>query len=90
MIEDFKRGAIWTGSHRRRLGGARQDKGFAAQFAYIADVVRGAAEPPDPQSVFLSTLTTLAAAKSLESGTAEGVVLRPEAPDATPSPAGSR
>ena len=63
-----------------RLGGPRQDKGFAAQFAYIADVVRGAAEHPDPESVFLSTLTTLAAAKSLESGTAEGVVLQPEAP----------
>ena len=72
------------------LGNARQHKGFAAQFDCVANVLRGSAEPPDPQSYFLSTLTTLAAARSLESGTAEGVVLQPEALDSTPIPGGGK
>ncbi len=90
VIEDFKRGAIWNGSDLRKLGGTRQDKGFAAQFGQLADVIRGGAEQPDPQSFFLSTLATLAAARSLESGMAEPVVLQPETVDTTVSPVESR
>jgi predicted dehydrogenase/threonine dehydrogenase-like Zn-dependent dehydrogenase len=85
LIEDFKTGAIWMRGNRRKLGGARQDKGFAAQYSWIANVVTGRADPPDPWSFFLSTLTTLAAARSIETGAAEGVVLQHETLEVTPA-----
>jgi hypothetical protein len=42
-------------------------------------VARGEAEPPAPESFYLSTLATLAAARSLETGRPEMVTERPRA-----------
>lgn len=78
VIEDFRRGGVWTGGGRRRLGSHRQDKGFSSHFELIRDVVKGEAEPPAPESFFLSTLATLAAARSLETGRPEMVTERPQ------------
>lgn len=75
-IDDFRRGAIWRAGRPRRIGGRRQDKGFTAQYRLLADVVAGRRQPPDPASFYLSTLTTLAAARSLETGNPEPVVER--------------
>lgn len=74
VIEDFRAGAVWKDRRRRRLGSRKQDKGFAAQFAFIAAVIREDADPPSRDSFLLPTLATLAAARSLESGRAEAVV----------------
>jgi predicted dehydrogenase/threonine dehydrogenase-like Zn-dependent dehydrogenase len=74
VIDDFRRGAIWDSRRRRRLGSGRQDKGFEGQFATLADIVRGKAEPPSPDGYAISTLTTLAAVRSLETGHPEPVV----------------
>jgi predicted dehydrogenase len=74
VIEDFRRGAIWSGRQRQRLGGTRQDKGFDGQFAMLAGALRGESDPPSPDSVYVSTLCTLAAARSLETGRPESVV----------------
>jgi predicted dehydrogenase len=74
LIDDFKRGEVWRGRRRQRIGGRRQDKGFAAQFAEIAAVLRGEADPPAAEGFMLSTLATLAAARSLEVGQAVPVV----------------
>jgi len=79
VIEDFRSGGVWKGGRKRRLGGRRQDKGFASQFELIRDVARGEAEPPAPESFYLSTLATLAAARSLETGRPEMVTERPRA-----------
>ena len=73
VIEDFRSGSVWKGGRRRSLGGRRQDKGFSAHFELLRDVARGEAEPPAPESFYLSTLTTLAAARSLETGRPETV-----------------
>ena len=73
-IEDYRRGRIWRGSHKDRLGGRRQDKGFTAQFTWLAEISRGEVEPPSPESFWLSSLVTLAAARSLESGQTEPVL----------------
>jgi len=59
---------------KRKLGGKKQDKGWAAQYELLAKVVRGEAEAPPPESYFVSSLATLAAARSLETGRAEPVV----------------
>ncbi len=85
-IEDFRRGRIWHGRRKARLGGSRQDKGFAAQFAYLAKLVRGEVDPPAPERSWLSSLATLAAARSLETGRPE-IVLDVESeriPESTP------
>jgi predicted dehydrogenase len=74
VVEDFGRGALWKGSKRVRLGGRRQDKGFGAHFDFLLEVASGRAEPPDPESFYLATLATLAAARSLETGRTEAVV----------------
>jgi predicted dehydrogenase/threonine dehydrogenase-like Zn-dependent dehydrogenase len=87
-IDDFRGGAVWTGGRRETVGGRRQDKGFDAQFQTVAKVLRGEAEPPPPESFFVSALATLAAARSLETGRPE-VVFEPVDPTATPEPAGS-
>ena len=80
VIDDFRHGEIWNGRKRRRLGGRRRDKGFEAQFDRVASVVRGEQAPPDPESFYLTTLATLAASRSLETGAAEPVVERSEDP----------
>jgi predicted dehydrogenase/threonine dehydrogenase-like Zn-dependent dehydrogenase len=77
-IDDFRSGAIWTGHRRRRLGGRRRDKGHSAQFAAIAAVARGEADPPEAEAAVVSTLATLAAARSLGTGTTEPIVMAPE------------
>jgi predicted dehydrogenase len=73
-IDDFRRGRVWRGRRKERLGGGRQDKGFAAQFGYFAKVIRGDAEAPTADGSWLTTLVTLAAARSLETGEPELVV----------------
>jgi predicted dehydrogenase/NADPH:quinone reductase-like Zn-dependent oxidoreductase len=80
VIEDFKAGTIWGDGSKRTLRARRQDKGFAAQFEWIAGVLRGDAGPPPVESYLLSTLATLAGARSLETGRAEQIV-QPEVPE---------
>jgi hypothetical protein len=74
VIDDFKRAGVWTGGRHSRKGGGRQDKGFTTQFALLAEIVRGREEPPPVESFFITTLATLAAARSLETGEAVPVV----------------
>jgi predicted dehydrogenase/threonine dehydrogenase-like Zn-dependent dehydrogenase len=81
VIDDFRSGGVWKGGRKRRLGGRRQDKGFSSHFELIRGVARGEAEPPAPESFYLSTLATLAAARSLETGRPEMVTERPRAGD---------
>jgi predicted dehydrogenase len=73
-IDDFRRGRVWRGRRKDRLGGGRQDKGFAAQFGDLAKVMRGEAEAPASDDFWLTTVATLAAARSLETGEPEHVV----------------
>ena len=73
VIDDFKRGAIWA-PRRRGLGGRAQDKGFARQYAAIAAIAAGEADPPAPDSFVVSTLATLAAARALGTGNPETVI----------------
>ena len=73
-IDDYRRGRVWRGHRKERLGGGRQDKGFAAQFAYLAKLMRGEAEAPTADGSWITTLVTLAAARSLETGEPELVV----------------
>ena len=76
VIDDFRRGEVWKGRKRVGLGGRRQDKGFSEHFDLLSEVTSGKAEPPDPEGFYLSTLATLAAARSLETGRPEAVVER--------------
>ena len=71
LIDNFGRGEVWRGRDRSRLGGRTQDKGFAGQYELVARVVRGEAEAPRAESFYVSTLVTLAAARSLETAKAE-------------------
>lgn len=71
MIDDFRRGQIWRGRDRRRLGGGRQDKGYGGQYEMVAKVVRGETEPPAAEGYYLATLATLAAVRSLQTGVPE-------------------
>jgi predicted dehydrogenase len=73
-IDDYRRGRVWRGRQRERLGGARQDKGFAAQFDRIAKVMRGEVDGPATDGFWITTMVTLAAARSLETGAPELVV----------------
>ena len=73
-IDDYRRVRIWRGRRKERLGGRRQDKGFAAQFGYLAKLMRGEQVAPEPDGIWLTTLVTLAAARSLETGEPELVV----------------
>jgi predicted dehydrogenase len=77
-VHDFRGATLWRGGDRRSIGSRRQDKGHAAQFARLAAVARGDDEAPDFQSYMISTLATVAALRSLESGRAETVVAEPE------------
>ncbi len=74
VIDDFKEAAIWRGAAKERLGGRRQEKGWTQQFELLARVVRGEVEAPPLDSYLLSTLATLAAVRSLQSGKPEAVV----------------
>jgi predicted dehydrogenase/NADPH:quinone reductase-like Zn-dependent oxidoreductase len=73
-LEDYRRGRIWRGRRKTRLGGGRQDKGFASQFKFVFELAAGSVEAPPPESFWLSGLATLAAARSLETGRSEVVL----------------
>ncbi len=77
VLEDFRKATIWSPS-KRSIGRGRQDKGWAAQYSVLAEVVRGTRPPPSIDSYVVSTLTTLAAARSLETGHPELVFERLE------------
>ncbi len=74
VIEDFADGSLQRGARRERLRHGRQDKGFDAQFDHIAAVLRGERAAPDADTYLVSTLATLAAARSLGSGRPEPVI----------------
>jgi predicted dehydrogenase len=74
VIDDFRSGKLWLGSNSRRLGARRQDKGLHAQFRFFADVISGRIDAPTVDGYVISTLATLAAARSLETGAVEPVV----------------
>ena len=86
VLDDYRSGAVWRGSNRTALGGKTADKGWSAQFELFARIVAGTAEAPPAEGFVLSTLATLAAARSLSSGEPEPV-LEPAAAPAT-DPAG--
>ena len=79
-LDDYRRGRVWRLGGSERLGSGRQDKGFAAQFEHLARLARGEVEPPQPDGYWLSTLVTLAAARSISTGEPELVLdgRRPE------------
>ena len=74
VIDDFRTGSIWRGAKRIKLGGRTAAKGWSEQYELLAAVLAGRAEPPPAEGFYLSTLATLAAARSLGSGVAEPVV----------------
>jgi predicted dehydrogenase len=75
LIDDFRRGGIWQSGSHRRLGGRRQDKGWASQYAAIATVLAGGSQPPaELDRFFVSSLATLAAVRSLQTCSVEAVV----------------
>lgn len=78
IIDDFRTGAIWRGRDKVSIGARKQDKGFAAQFELIRQVIAGEAEAPAAEGYVLSTMATLAAARSLETGARECVVEQPQ------------
>ena len=86
VIDDFRAATIWRGRGKSSIGSRRQDKGFGAQFDLIRAVIAGEAEPPAPEGYLLSTMVTLAAARSLETGVGERVVERAPAFSEGPSP----
>jgi len=71
VIDDFRGATIWRGRNKDSIGARKQDKGFGAQFDSIRRVIAGEAEAPSPDGYLLSTMTTLAAARSLETGVRE-------------------
>jgi predicted dehydrogenase/threonine dehydrogenase-like Zn-dependent dehydrogenase len=74
VIEDFRGGAVWSGRRKRSIGGRKQDKGFRRQFELIRRVIDGEQPAPPPDGYLLSTMATLAAARSLETGRTETIV----------------
>jgi predicted dehydrogenase/threonine dehydrogenase-like Zn-dependent dehydrogenase len=74
VVDDFRHGSIWRDGRRRSLGGRRQDKGFDAQFSWLARIARGEEDMPSADSYLLSTLATLAAARSLQAAAPVPVV----------------
>ena len=73
-LDDYRSGEVWRGGGRTKLGGKTAEKGWRQQYELIAAVLAGRAEAPPVESFYLSTLATLAAARSLGSGEAETVV----------------
>lgn len=82
VLDDFRSGEIWRGASRARLGGRTAEKGWSQQYEAIVAVLAGRAEPPPAEGFYLSTLATLAAARSLRTGLAEPVT--ESAPSADP------
>jgi hypothetical protein len=77
VLDDFKEAAVWDPA-RRRLGRGKQDKGFNAQYSALAAMLVGDAEAPDAATFLISSLATLAASRSLETGQPERVMLGAE------------
>lgn len=74
VVDDFSSGALWGPSRKRKLErGGNQDKGFGGQYEMIAAVLAGEVEAPSPDSYLLTTLTALAAVRSLHTGVPEPV-----------------
>lgn len=82
VIDDFRSASVWSSGGRRKLGRGRgrgrQDKGYARQYQLLAKVICGAEPAPSPEGYLVSTVATLAAARSLESGQTEDVILQRE------------
>ena len=74
FIDDFRTATIWRGRKKVSAGSRKQDKGFTGQFELIRKVLAGEAPAPAPEGYLLSTMATLAAARSLETGVGEPVV----------------
>lgn len=74
-LDDYREASIWRGTERTKLGGRGQDKGWDAQYEAIAAVLGGGEQDPaELDRFFVSSLATLAAARSLRSGAIEGVI----------------
>ena len=86
VIDDFRAATIWRGRGKASIGSRRAGQGLGAQFDLIRAVIAGEAEPPAPEGYLLSTMVTLAAARSLETGVGERVVERAPAFSEGPSP----
>jgi predicted dehydrogenase len=81
VLDDFRSAELWRGPRRTRLGGRSSGKGWAEQYEAIAAAVAGRAEPPPPDGFYVSTLATLAAVRSLQTGEAEAITAQPAAED---------
>ena len=75
VIDDFRSATIWREGGRERYGGRRQDKGWPAQYKEIATALAGGGQRPEElDRFFISSLATLAAARSLQSGEPEPIL----------------
>jgi predicted dehydrogenase/threonine dehydrogenase-like Zn-dependent dehydrogenase len=72
-VDDFRTGEIWNNGRREQIGGRRRNKGIREQYKMIADVLGGRIDAPAPEPFYIATLATLAAGRSLRSGTREVV-----------------
>ena len=74
VIDDFRAASVWRGRKERTHGGRHRDKGFRAQYEFVAKVLRGEIDAPSLDDYLISTLATLAGARSLETGSPESIV----------------
>lgn len=86
VLDDFRSASIWRGTKRTKLGGRSAEKGWSQQYEQIAAVLAGRAEAPSADSFLLSSLATLAAARSLSSGRPEPVVEAAHRPSTIATP----
>jgi predicted dehydrogenase/threonine dehydrogenase-like Zn-dependent dehydrogenase len=74
IIEDFRSVEIWRDGRRTRSGRLNQDKGIDAELKKFVAWTRNGGEPPVPAGdLIMTTLTTFAIERSLESGRPEKV-----------------
>lgn len=76
LLDDFRSLELYDGRSRQKLGGRRQDKGHAAQFADLLARLAAADEVatgPDPLQTMEVTLAALEAARGAESGAQGGL-----------------
>ena len=75
VIDDFRSATIWREGGRERSGGRRQDKGWRAQYEAIAAALAGGGQRTEElDRFFTSSLATLVAARSLQSGEPEPIL----------------
>jgi predicted dehydrogenase/threonine dehydrogenase-like Zn-dependent dehydrogenase len=79
VLDDFRSSELWRGPRRTKLGGRSTGKGWAQQYEAIAATIAGRAEPAPPEGFYVSTLATLAAVRSLQTGEAEAITEQPAA-----------